>query len=140
MNNKQERQQQLKGAEIDNPASAKLIDDFYTDFPITEDDKPLLERFLASALVEVRREALIGLIFSTSPEGPKFTGYAIDALILHGLSVVAKSEAVYTAVSILTELRARGDKEAERFLRSLGKNDEWRRRFLEVHVAKGSHH
>jgi hypothetical protein len=158
MDAKPVRRQELLGTPIDDPKSASLIDDFYTDFDVAEDDRACLETFLNSSVVEVRREALIALIFSTGRGGPKFTGYALDALMLHVLAIVNGSEALLTSasaldrldvstlvnkmepmltgVSVLTELESRGDKEAAHVLQSLAKNDEWRRRFRGISVGE----
>ena len=136
-------------ASTDNYSSAQLIDDYYTNFTITEDDRECFERFLDSTLVEVRREALIALLLS-GPKAPKFTGYALDALTLQVLALIeenaaiwrcldlaridpvalaAKSEPAFTALSALVELEMRGDKDAASILQSLGRNERWRKTF-----------
>ncbi|MFZ0031448.1 MAG: hypothetical protein WAK84_06215 [Candidatus Cybelea sp.] len=67
-------------ADVNDTATGGLIDDFYTDFTITDDDQACLERFLSSSDLGTRREALIALMFGVNKEtGPKFTGYAVDA-------------------------------------------------------------
>ena len=137
MSNRSVRRQELIEADIDSPLSAGLIDGYYTDFSILEEDRPVLERFLQSADVKVREEALVALIFSTGTSGPKFTGYAVDALILHILGLVADSEAMFTGIAVLSELEARQDTKAAEMLESLGRNETWRRRFREVHVRNG---
>lgn len=121
-------------APIDDLNTAGLIDGFYTEFDIAEEDRSCLERFLSSSVLEVRREALIALIFSTGRDGPKFTGYARDGLILHALGIVEDSEAMYTGVDILGALANRGDQEALAILESLERNDKWRRQFGEVRL------
>ena len=116
--------------EVDvNDEVAGWIDDFYTDFYVAEEDRECLERFLQSSIVDNRREALLALVLATGPAGPKYTGYALDALILHLLGVVEDEDAQYTGVSILAELRNRGDKQAQAILESLRKNEKWRRLF-----------
>ena len=124
------RRQELSEASLDDPQSGRLIDDFYTDFAVEEDDRACLERFLNSSVVDVRREALIALVFSNRPEGPKFIRYAVDALMLHALALVNDyDEATHTAVSVLRELKSRGDTEAARVLQSLSREQKWERRF-----------
>jgi hypothetical protein len=126
---KSERLQLLQTVDVDDPIAGGLIDGFYTDFYITEDDRQCLERFLKADNIENRREALIALMFSTGPDGPKFTGYARDAIALHLLGILEDSEAQYTGLSVLVELRARGDTGATAPLESLETNTAWRRHF-----------
>jgi hypothetical protein len=127
---KGERRSELMRADIKDPESCGLIDDFYTDFTITEDDRNCLERFLGSSYLDTRREALLALMFGVNKEaGPKFTGYAIDGLILHLLGVLEDTDSEFTGVSVLGELRNRGDKVAMAVLRLLETNEKWRRRF-----------
>lgn len=125
---KAERRQQLLKVDV-NEEIGGWIDDFYTDFYVTEEDRECLERFLQSSDVNNRREALLALILATGLAGPKYTQYAIDALILHLLGIVEDKDAEFTGVSLLAELRNRGDKEAESILESLKKNKKWRRLF-----------
>ncbi len=118
--------------EVDiNEEMGGWIDDFYTDFCVVDDDRECLERFLQSSNVDNRREALLALIFATGPTEPKYTGYALDALMLHLLGIVDDGDAQFTGVSLLAELRNRGDKEAQSILDSLTKNEKWRRLFLD---------
>lgn len=126
---KAERRQQLMGVDI-NEEMGGWIDDFYTDFRVAEEDRECLERFLQSSNVDNRREALLALIL-TGPAGPKYTGYALDALVVHVLGIVEDEDAQFTGVSLLAELRNRGDKEAQSILESLRKNKKWRRLFME---------
>ena len=78
----------------------------------------------------MRQEALIALIFSTGPEGPKFTGYAIDALMLHVLAILNDyGEQMFTGVSVLKELQSRGDNEAARIVQSLSRDRKWKQTF-----------
>lgn len=127
---KDERRRELMAADVDDPTSAKLIGDFYTDFTIAEDDRILLERFLKSPDLETRREALIGLMFGTNKDtDPRFTGYAVDALVLHFLRVIEDGESQFTGYSVLAELRNRGDEEATAILKLLESNRKWRRMF-----------
>lgn len=116
-------------APVDDERTGGLIDGYYTEFNIIEEDRECLERFLTSKNVGVREEALLALMFSTGPGGPKFIGYATDALILHILGVVEDNEAMYTGVSVLAELAKRNDPEAIRILRLLKKSDKWRARY-----------
>ena len=134
---KADRRRALLETSIKDPAAGGLIDDFYTYFSITEDDRECLERFLHSSNVENRREALLALIWDTT-----FTGYALDALLLHVIGVAEKSDAMFTGVSALSLLRQRGDIQAATILDSLEKNDKWRRTFMEIHIrgADGNYH
>ncbi len=122
---------------INDPAAAGLIDNFYTDFNRTEEDRACLERFLQSSNLENRREALLALIWDTA-----FTGYAIDALLVHIIGVSEHSEAMFTGVGALALLRERGDTQAKSILCSLERNDKWRREYMEIHIkgADGKYH
>jgi hypothetical protein len=127
---KSERRYELIQADVDDPKTCGLIDDFSTDFTITESDRSCLERFLGSSYLETRREALLALMFGVNKEaGPKFTGYAIDGLVLQFLGVLEGSDSQFTGSSILAELRNRGDQEAVAILGLLENNDKWRRLF-----------
>lgn len=71
MDSKNERRRELMEADVNDPATGGLIDDFYTDFTITDDDQACLERFLSSSDLGTRREALIALMFGVNKEtGP----------------------------------------------------------------------
>ena len=129
MDVKTQRRRTLLETSIDEPAAAGLIDDFYTDFSITEDDRECLERFLQSSNVENRREALLALVCDTP-----FIGYAVDALLVHIMGICEHSEAMFTGASALLLLQQRGEKEATAILSSLEKHDKWRRKFMEVHI------
>jgi hypothetical protein len=124
---KAERRRELMEADIGDRRVAGRIDDFYTDVTVTESDRVYLERFLSSSDLEVRREALIGLMFGV--KGPKFTGYAIDALILQFLGTLEDTDSQFTGDSVLAELRKRGDQQAITILKLLESNEKWRRRF-----------
>ncbi len=127
---KEQRRSELMRADVDDPMSGGLIDDFCTDFTITEDDRTCLERFLPSQYSENRREALLGLMFGTNQKsGPRFTGYAIDGLILHLLGAIEDEDSQYTGHSVLAELRNRGDVEAAAILSLLENNAKWRQMF-----------
>jgi hypothetical protein len=126
---KAEWRQQLIEVDINDEVGG-WIDDFYTNFYVAEEDRKCLERFLQSSNVNNRREALLALIL-TGPTGPKYTGYALDALIVHLLGIVEDEDAQFTGVSLLAELRNRGDEEAQSILESLRKNAKWRRLFCE---------
>lgn len=125
MDDKTVRRHQLFEASIDDPRSARLIDDYYTDFRVAEDDRECLERFLCSSDIDVREEAILALAYA-----PGFTGYAQEALVLHVLGIVADLEAQYTGVSALVELESKGDREAARLLQSLLRNEPWKRTFF----------
>jgi hypothetical protein len=126
-----ERRSQLMASDVDDPMSGALIDDFYTDFAVIEGDRVYLERFLHSSDLETRREALIGLTFGVNKDtGPRFVGYAKEALMLHLLGVIEETDSQYTGVSVLAVLEARGDEEAGAILESLGKNNKWRSAFM----------
>ena|GEM_PF-7010943 len=137
MDLKAAKRRELAEISIDDPAAGGLIDDFYTNFNRTQDDRVCLERFLQSSNVENRREALLALIWDTT-----FTGCAIDALLVHVIGVSEDSDAMFTGVAALVLLRKRGDKQADSILSSLEKNDEWRREYMEIHIrgADGKYH
>jgi hypothetical protein len=125
-----ERRRALMEADINDPESAGLIDDFYTDAAITEGDWPCLERFLRSSNLETRREALIALMFGVNQDvGPKFTGYAVHGLLLNFLGAIEDRDSQFTGASVLFELRARGDENATAILKLLESNRKWRELF-----------
>ncbi len=126
-----ERLRELMMADINDPESGALIDGFYTDFPVIESDRIHFERFFQSSDLETRREALIALTFGVNKDsGPRFIGYAKEALILHILGVIEGSDSQYTGPAVLNTLHERGDTEATAILRSLRNNEKWRRRMF----------
>jgi hypothetical protein len=130
MLSRDERRRELMEADINDPQSAGLIDDFYTDAAITEGDRSCLERFLRSSNLETRREALIALMFGVNQDaGPKFTGYAVHGLLLNFLGAIEDKDSQFTGASVLFELRARGDENAIAILKLLESNRKWREVF-----------
>jgi hypothetical protein len=131
MLSRDERLGELLEADIDDPESGGMIDGFYTDFVVTEGDRIYLERFLQSSDLETRKEALIALMFGVKKDtGPKFGGYAMDALVLHFLGAIEDSDSQFTGHSVLSLLRHRGDEQARAILKLLENNPTWRKKFF----------
>jgi hypothetical protein len=124
--------QELVDVSVDDPDAAGMIDTYYTEFSLEDSDRSYLERFLESSHLGVRREALLGLMFSAVSKELSYTGYALDGLILHLLGLLEDTDAQFTGAAVLGTLRNRGDKEAAKILDSLEKNKKWKRDFIEL--------
>jgi hypothetical protein len=138
MNDRNALRKELSEANLADERSAELVEQYYSDYFLDEQDENHLQRFLFSPLLSVRREAIIALIFSKGVGWLANPCYAQHALVLHLLGVMEDADAQFTGAAALYEMRSHGNEAADTILKSLNASKRWKVVFGDDSLGAGS--
>lgn len=106
----------LRNCELDETVGG-FIENYCEVYSLTEDERPVFERFLMSPSLDNRSAALSALI-----QSGKFGGYEADALLLHYEGRTDRTSQVeFDGINYLRYLLEMGSNEADRILKLLNR-------------------